>query len=67
MLSAQALLMFLVNVVVILAIAGVLLWALPRLPLDATIQSIIKTVIIVIVAIWLILALAGLLGMPILR
>lgn len=67
MLSAQALLMFLINVVVVLAIAGVLLWALPRLPLDATIQSIIKTVIIVIVAIWLILALAGLLGMPILR
>lgn len=67
MLPASALLTFLINVIVVLAVAGVLLWALPRLPLDGTIKSIIKTVIIVVVAIWLILVLAGLLGAPILR
>lgn len=67
MMPASALLMFVLNVIVVLAIVGVLLWALPRLPLDATIKSIIRTLVIVVVAIWLILVLAGLLGAPLLR
>jgi hypothetical protein len=44
----------LVHIVVILLIAGLALWAIMSLPfIDATIKQIIKIVIIVVVALWI--------------
>jgi hypothetical protein len=52
----------LVQIVIMLLIAGVVLWGLEQFPLDATIARLIKVVIILVVAIWLIYLLAGMLG-----
>lgn len=49
----------LLNIVVALLIIGVCLWALPQLPLDATIVTLIKVVVIVFVVIWLLQAVTG--------
>ena len=54
----------LLSLVIVLAIAGLILWAISQFPLDPTIAKLIRVVIIVVVCIWLIYFLAGLLGSP---
>jgi hypothetical protein len=49
----------LIQIVVILLVAGLILWAISQFPLDATIARLIKVVIIVVICIWLISLLAG--------
>ncbi len=51
----------LISIVIVLAIAGLILWAITQFPLDATIAKLIRVVIIVVVCIWLIYFLAGML------
>ena len=49
-----------------LAIAGVLLWGVEQLPIDAVIKTIIRVVVIVILVIWVIYAIMGMVtGIPI--
>lgn len=43
----------LIAILVALILAGVALWALPRLPLDATIQQVARVVIIVALVLYL--------------
>jgi len=52
----------LIQVIIVLAIAGLALWALSQFPIDATIAKIIRVIIIVVVAVWAIYLLAGMLG-----
>lgn len=52
---------FLIQILIVLLIAGLILWAVSQFPIDATIARIIRVVIIVVVCIWLIYALAGML------
>ena len=54
--------MILIQVLMILLIVGVLLWGLGQFPMDPTISKLIRVVIIVLVAIWLIYLLTGMLG-----
>jgi hypothetical protein len=42
------------TILVALIIAGLILWAIEQFPLDATIKSIIRVVVIVTVCLWLI-------------
>jgi len=42
-----------IEVIVILAVVGVLLWGVGQLPLDATIMKLIRVVVIVAVVLWL--------------
>jgi len=59
---------FLIQILIMLLVAGVLLWGIQHLPIDAAIAGIIRVVIIVVVCIWLIYLLAGMTGAsPILR
>lgn len=46
--------------VAVLAIAGVILWALTQFPIDATIAKLIKVVVVVFAVIYLIHVLLGL-------
>lgn len=58
----------LIQVLFVLLIVGVLLWGLAALPvIDASVKQIIKVVIVVVTAIWLIYILTGLFGFPIHR
>jgi hypothetical protein len=43
----------LINVIAMLIVAGLVLWLVKFLPLDATIQRIIHAVVIVVVILWL--------------
>jgi len=52
----------LLNLLLMLCIAGVALWALGELPIDAAIKKIIRVVIIVVVACCVIYWLVGMLG-----
>lgn len=52
----------LLQVLLVLLIAGVILWGITQFPLDPTIARLIKVVVIVVVAIWLIYLLFGLAG-----
>ena len=52
--------MTLIQLVVLLAVIGLGLWALSKLPIDAQIMQIIRVVVIVVVVLWL-LELVGLL------
>lgn len=52
----------LLQILLILLIAGVVLWGLSQLPVDAQILRLIRVVVIVFIAIWLIYLLFGLLG-----
>jgi hypothetical protein len=56
--------MFLIQIIVVLLIVGLLLWAISQFPIDATIARVIRVVIIVVVCIWLIYILAGFAGGP---
>lgn len=53
---------FLIQIVIVLVIVGVLLWALTQFPIDPAISNIIRVVVIVCVAIWLLYALLGMAG-----
>jgi len=53
--------MSLISILVVLVIAGLVLWAVSQFPLDATIVRIIRVVVVVFVVLWLLQAL-GLLG-----
>ena len=52
----------LLNALIILIIAGVILWAITKIPMDAVIAQVIRVVVIVIVIIWLLYFLVGLMG-----
>ncbi len=54
--------MVLIQLLVVLLIVGVVLWGLSQFPLDPTISKLIRVVIIVVVAIWLIYLLLGMAG-----
>ena len=43
----------LLSILVVLVIAGLILWAIGQFPLDATIQRLIRVVVIVFVCLWL--------------
>ena len=53
--------MSLISLVVVLIVVGLLLWAVQQIPMDATIRTIIRVVVIVAVCVWLLSAF-GLLG-----
>ncbi len=53
---------FIIQVVIGLAIVGLLLWVLQQIPMDATIARIIRVVVIVAVCLWLLYLLASLFG-----
>ncbi len=53
--------MSLISILVVLVIAGLLLWAVSQFPLDATIVRIIRVVVVVFVVLWLLQGF-GLLG-----
>jgi type IV secretory pathway TrbL component len=55
---------FLIQLLIVLLIAGLILWAISQFPLDPTIARIVRVVIIVVVVIYLIYALVPLLGGP---
>ena len=52
----------LIQIVITLAIVGLVLWVLQQIPIDATIARIIRVVVIVAVCIYLLLLLASLAG-----
>lgn len=54
--------MTLLGLIVALLIAAVFLWGVDRLPLDGTIKQIIKVLVVVIAAVFVILFLAALFG-----
>ncbi len=58
----------LLNIIVVLVIAGLILWAIGQFPLDATIAKLIKVVVVVVVCIYLLYFLVGLVpaGAPLL-
>ena len=45
--------MSLISILVVLIIAGLILWAVSQFPLDATIVRIIRVVVVVFVVLWL--------------
>lgn len=51
--------MSLIALIIPLIIAGLVLWVCSQLPLDATIQKIIRVVVIVVVVLWLAQVLLG--------
>lgn len=52
----------LLNILIVLVIAGLILWAISQFPIDATIAKLIKVIIVVVVCIYLLYFLVGLLG-----
>lgn len=48
--------MSLISILVVLVIAGLVLWAVAQFPLDATIVKIIRVVVVVFVILWLLQA-----------
>ena len=52
---------FLIEILIVLLIAGLILWALGQFPIDPVISRVVRVVIIVLVCIWLIYGLASLL------
>jgi len=51
--------MFIINVLVVLIIVGLALWVLDQVPIDGTIKRIIRIIVLVLVAVWLIYFLLG--------
>jgi len=51
----------LIQIVIVLIIAGLALWIVQQIPMDPAISRIIRVVVIVAIAIWLIYVLLGLL------
>ena len=55
---------FLLQIIVVLIIVGLVLWAVGQIPMDPTIARVIRVVVIVFVCIWLLYALMGMSGPP---
>lgn len=55
-------LMFLLEVVAALVIVGVVLWGLGQFPVDPMIAKVIRVLVVVVVAIWIVYTLLGLAG-----
>lgn len=51
--------MSLIYIIIVLAIVGLIIWAVGQLPIDPAFQRIIRVVAIVVVALWLISVLFG--------
>jgi hypothetical protein len=49
-----------IQLIVVLAVVGIILWAIGQLPIDAAVMKLIKVVVIVVLALW-VLSLFGLL------
>lgn len=56
--------MSIISILVVLIIAGLVLWAVSQFPLDATIVRIIRVVVVVAVILWLLQAFGLLSGTP---
>ena len=54
--------LLLLEILAVLLIAAVVLWLIPRLPIDADLARMIKAVIIAVLAIWLILVVVNLIA-----
>lgn len=52
----------LIQIVIVLAVVGLFLWAVTQIPMDDAIRKIIRVVIIVFVCLWLLYALMGMVG-----
>ncbi len=50
---------FLIQIVIVLCVVGLLLWAVQQIPMDATLAKIIRVIVIVAVCLWLLSLLAG--------
>jgi len=50
---------FLVEIVIVLVIVGLALWVIQQIPMDAAIARMIRIVVIVFVALWLLYSLVG--------
>jgi len=50
---------FLIEFIIVLIVIGLLLWVVQQIPIDQAIKNIIRVVVIVAIAIWLIYMLAG--------
>lgn len=57
----------LLTVVVALLIVGLVLWAVQQFPIDPMISNLIRVAVIVIVAIWVIMAISGNAGLSLPR
>lgn len=55
-------LMFLLQIVAALVIVGVVLWGLTQFPIDPMIAKVIRVLIVVVVAIWIVYTILGLAG-----
>jgi hypothetical protein len=55
---------WLIQIIVALVIVGLILWVIEQIPMDATIARIIRVVVIVAVALWLIMLLLSIAGSP---
>ena len=53
---------FLIQIVIVLTVVGLILWAIQQFPIDATIAKVIRVVVVVGVCIWLLYALMGMAG-----
>jgi hypothetical protein len=49
----------LIQIIIVLAVAGLLLWAVAQFPMDAVIVRIIRVVVVVFVCLWLLSMLSG--------
>lgn len=54
--------MSLIGLIVLIAVAGVLLWGLTKMPIDPMLAQIIRVLVIVVVAIVVIYFIAGMFG-----
>ncbi len=55
--------MSIIQLLVVLVVLGLALWALEQLPIDATIRQIIRVVVIVLIILWLLSVFFGLAGL----
>jgi hypothetical protein len=53
---------FMIQILVVLIIVGLILWAVSQIPMDPTIARVIRVVVVVLVCLWLIYALLGVVG-----
>lgn len=56
---------FLITLVVVLLVVGVLFWGAAQFPIDPTFLRMGRAVVVVVLAIWVILAVAEVLGHPV--
>ena len=59
--------MGLIDLIIVLVVVGVLLWAVEKLPMDPAIRQIIRVVAIVVVVLWLLRIFVGDVPLPYVR